>query len=122
MKTILTIAFTLAIFTNMNAQTTSNYFRTARIVVDSSRLEEYKAALAEHAKAAVKLEPGVIMLYAVYEKNNPTHVDVFEVYKDLKAYQSHIKAPHFLKYKETVKDMVKSLEVTDAVPIALERK
>jgi hypothetical protein len=30
--------------------------------------------------------------------------------------------PHFLKYKATVQDMVKSLELIDVIPIALESK
>jgi quinol monooxygenase YgiN len=85
-------------------------------------LDSYKSALKEHAEAAVKVEPGVIMLYAVYEKDHPTHVNVFEIYADVEAYKTHIKTPHFLKYKDTVKDMVKSLELVDVVPIALESK
>ena len=62
------------------------------------------------------------MLYAVYEKNNPTHVNVFEIYANEDAYKSHIKTPHFLKYKAMVQDMVKSLELVDVAPIALEAK
>jgi quinol monooxygenase YgiN len=100
----------------------NQYIRIAKIVVDSAQLETYKTALEIHAKAAVGTEPGVIMLYAVYEKENPTHVTVFEIYASTAAYQSHIKTAHFLKYKETVKDMVRSLELVDVLPIALEAK
>jgi quinol monooxygenase YgiN len=104
---------------NSSAQTSSNYVRIANLVIDSTKLEEYKKALKEHAETAVKVEPGVIMLYAVYEKEQPTHVSVFEIYADEKAYQFHIKQPHFLKYKDTVKNMVKSLQLVDVLPIAL---
>jgi len=38
---------------------------------------------------------------------------IIEVYANLKAYQSHILTPHFKKYKDTVKDMVLSLELID---------
>jgi len=107
---------------NSSAQSASNYIRIARLVIDSAKLEDYKKALKEHAETAVKVEPGVIMLYAVYEKEQPTHVSVFEIYADQKAYQFHIKQPHFLKYKDTVKDMVKSLQLMDVMPIALESK
>ena len=105
-----------------SAQNTSNFIRIAKLVIDSTKLESYKAALKEHAQTAVKVEPGVLMLYAVYEKDHPTHVNVFEIYADEKAYQSHIKTSHFLKYKSTVQDMVKSLELVNVVPIALEAK
>jgi len=98
------------------------YVRIAKIVVDSSQLEAYKTALKIHAEAAVSKEPGVLTLYAVYDKEEPTHVTVFEIYASMEAYQTHIQTPHFLKYKTTVKDMVKSLVLTDVVPIALEAK
>jgi len=38
------------------------------------------------------------------------------------AYQSHIVTPHFKKYKETVKDMVLSLELIDAELVARVQK
>ncbi|NII27646.1 antibiotic biosynthesis monooxygenase [Pseudoflavitalea sp. X16] len=107
---------------NAVAQDNKPYVRIAKILIDSAQLESYNAALKEHAEAAVSKEPGVRTLYAVYDKEHPTHVTVFEIYASLAAYQSHIQTPHFLKYKSTVKNMVKSLELTDVIPIALEAK
>jgi quinol monooxygenase YgiN len=104
------------------AQNGNPYVRIARIVVDSIQLENYRFALKEHAEAAVKKEPGVITLYAVYDKDKPTNVTVFEIYASVPAYQSHILTAHFLKYKKTVENMVKSLVLTDVLPIALESK
>lgn len=106
----------------VSAQHNSNYIRIAKLVIDSASLDEYKKALKEQAETAVRVESGVLMLYAVCEKQNPTHVTVFEIYKDEQAYQYHIKTPHFLKYKAAVQDMVKSLELIDVTPIALEAK
>jgi len=113
----------LTVFSNQTfAQYNNPYVRIAKIVIDSTQLENYRAALKEHARAAVGNEPGVITMYAVYDKELPTHVTVFEMYADIPAYQSHIRTTHFLKYKSAVKDMVKSLVLTDVVPIALETK
>ncbi|MES2649994.1 MAG: antibiotic biosynthesis monooxygenase [Bacteroidota bacterium] len=109
-------------FNKTFAQETRPYVRIATIVVDSLQLNNYKTALKEHAEAAVAKEPGVLTLYAVYHKERPTHVTVFEIYADVPAYQSHILTTHFLKYKTTVSGMVKSLVLTDVVPIALEAK
>ena len=47
---------------------------------------------------------------------------VFEIYADAAAYKAHLLTPHFLKYKTTTRDMVKSLELTETIPIALETK
>jgi quinol monooxygenase YgiN len=64
----------------------------------------------------------VLTLYAVYEKDHPTHVTVFEIYANADAYKAHLKTPHFIQYKTSTKDMVKSLELIETVPIALESK
>ena len=104
------------------AQEKIQVVRMAKIQIDSVQLENYKAALKEGIETAVRVEPGVISLYAVYEKNNPTHVTVIEVYADQEAYKSHLQTAHFKKYKNTTKDMVKSLELIETIPIALSRK
>jgi 4-carboxymuconolactone decarboxylase len=104
------------------AQQNKPLVRMARIVIDSTRLDAYKAALKEGVETAVRLEPGVLSLFAAYEKENPTHVTVFEVYADEQAYQAHLQTPHFRKYKETTKDMVRSLELIDLSPIGLATK
>ena len=104
------------------AQTKKPMIRIARIVVDSTRLEAYKAALKEGIETAVRVEPGVLSLYAVYEKEHPTHVTVFEIYADEDAYKAHLETPHFKKYKTATKDMVSSLELLDVNPIAMETK
>ena len=107
---------------NTFAQDKDLVVRIAKLEIDPSQLDAYKAALKLHAQTAVKVEPGVLNLYAVYEKNNPTHVTVFEIYANADAYKAHLLTPHFLKYKNETKDMVKALELVETVPIALETK
>ena len=114
------ISFTM--LETANAQNDNRKFRIAKIEVYPQYLDEYKAALAEHAKAAVKLEPGVLALQAVYDKDKPVNVTVFEVYASEAAYQQHLKAAHFLKYKNGTLKMVKSLELIAVEPLVLEVK
>ncbi|WP_316848715.1 putative quinol monooxygenase [Pedobacter agri] len=104
------------------AQQDARKFRIAKIEVYPEYLEQYKSALAEHAKAAVSLEPGVIALQAVYDKSDPLKVTVFEVYASEKAYSQHLQAKHFLKYKNGTIKMVKKLELIEVAPIAIELK
>lgn len=104
------------------AQQDNRKVRIAKIEVYPSFLNEYKTALAEHAEIAVRLEPGVLALQAVYDKKQPELVTVFEVYASEDAYQIHLKTPHFLKYKSGTLKMVKSLELVEVSPIALEIK
>ena len=51
--------------------------RLAKLVIDSSQLEKYNALLKEEIEASVRLEPGVLTLYAVAEKNDPTRITIF---------------------------------------------
>lgn len=99
------------------SQTKNQMVRIAKIVVDPAQLEPYKAALKEEIEASVRLEPGVLTLYAVSEKDKPHHISILEIYADSAAYKAHIQTPHFLKYKTGTKDMVKSLELVETVPL-----
>lgn len=99
------------------AENQSQIVRLAKLVIDPTKLEAYKAALKEEIEASVRLEPGVLTLYAVSEKQRPTHFTILEIYADQSAYEAHIETPHFLKYKLGTEGMVTSLELIDTVPL-----
>ena len=100
------------------------HIQIAEIVVDPAQLDNYKAAVAEQIEAAIRLEPGVLVLYSVSNKDNPSRITVFEIYRDREAYLAHLKTPHFLKYKTTVETMVTSLKLipVDAVVLGSQAK
>jgi quinol monooxygenase YgiN len=99
-----------------------NYVQIAEIEIDPAQLESYEAAVKEHIDTAIRLEPGVLVLYAVSEKDNPTRVRVFEVYASTDAYKAHLEVPHFKKYKTMTEKMVKLLRLVQTTPIALAAK
>lgn len=115
------LLLTLMSYTIAAAQGT-RIIRIAKIKIDPASIEQYNAAVKEQAEAAVRTEPGVLMLYAVNDKKDATNVTVFEIYKDNEAYQSHIQTAHFKKYKTGTAKMVKSLELIDVNAIAMESK
>lgn len=98
---------------NTYAQAQNNMYRIAKIKVDVNQIEQYKSALKEQMNAAIKLEPGVLSYTVVADKKDASLITILEVYANLEAYQSHILTPHFKKYKDTVKNMVLSLELID---------
>jgi quinol monooxygenase YgiN len=98
---------------NTYAQAQNNMYRIAKIKVDVNQIEQYKSALKEQMNAAIKLEPGVLSYTVVADKKDASLITIMEVYANLEAYQSHILTPHFKKYKDTVKNMVLSLELID---------
>ncbi len=126
MKRILLTTIFLSIFNFLSltatAQVNTKMHRIAKIKVDANQLERYQVALYEQMNAAIQLEPGVLSYTVVADKKDANSITIFEVYASLEAYQSHIATPHFKKYKETVKDMVLSLELIDTELVARVQK
>lgn len=93
--------------------------RIAELEIDSAQLAAYRDALKEEITTAIRVEPGVLTLYAVSVKDQPSQVRIFETYKDQTAYESHLQTPHFKKYKAETQGMVKSLKLIETEPILL---
>ncbi|HLG41121.1 MAG TPA: carboxymuconolactone decarboxylase family protein [Chitinophagaceae bacterium] len=87
--------------------------RISEIEIFPEYSKEYNAILKEEAAASVKIEPGVIAIFPMYQKENPTQVRIVEMYASKAAYESHLKTPHFLQYKTSTLKMVKSLKLAD---------
>ena len=117
------ILFTLVFLcSNVSAQQKSQMVRLAKIIVDSAQLDNYKALLKEEIETSVRVEPGVLTLYAMSEKDHPAHITILEIYADSAAYKAHLQTPHFIKYKTGTKDMVKSLELVPLDPLVPEMR
>ena len=87
--------------------------RLSEIEIDSNYLKEYNLILQEESRASVQLEPGVIAIYPMYQKQSPTQIRILEIYANREAYESHLKTPHFQKYKTSTLKMVKALKLVD---------
>ena len=94
--------------------------RIAEIEIDANYLEEYVSILKEEAEASVRLEPGVICIFPMFQKENPTRIRLLEIYADQDAYKAHLQTPHFKHYKTTTLNMVRSLELIDMEAIDAE--
>lgn len=109
--------FTLIASRQAAAQTNKQLVRLAKLEIYPAQLDSYKVALKEHIETALRVESGVLTLYAVTEKGNPTHITILEIYASEAVYQAHLKTPHFLKYKTGTLKMVKSLELVETEPL-----
>lgn len=121
-KEIFLLGVFLLLFRIGYAQESSQMVRIAKIKVDSAKLEQYTQALKAQMKAAIAYEPGVLFYHAVADIKDPSHITILEVYANVEAYKAHILTPHFLTYKETVKDMVKELVLEDVKTVAKAQK
>ncbi|WP_255460408.1 putative quinol monooxygenase [Lacibacter sediminis] len=107
------LAFLLFSYSNVSAQSKDMMIRISEIEIDSNYLNEYNTILKEESRASVQLESGVIAIYPMYQKANPTQIRILEIYANREAYEAHLKTPHFQKYKTTTLKMVKSLKLID---------
>jgi len=87
--------------------------RISEIEIIPEYLEEYKTILQQESSQSVKMEPGVISIFPMYQKENPKQFRLLEIYANAAAYQSHLQSVHFKHYKSTTLKMVKSLKLVD---------
>ena len=96
--------------------------RLAELEIEPAQLDSYKVALREEIETSIRLEPGVLTLYAVSVKGDSNKIRLFEIYASPTAYQAHLQSRHFLTYKSATAAMVKSLRLLEAEPILLGTK
>ena len=96
--------------------------RMAQLDIDPAMLDEYTRAVREEMKDAVRLEPGVLAIYAVAEKENPTRLHFFEIYTNEAAYASHRETPHFRKYLALTQPMIRDRKLIEAIPVQMSDK
>ncbi|MCO4319029.1 antibiotic biosynthesis monooxygenase [Phyllobacterium sp. 21LDTY02-6] len=103
----------LAVQPAMAQEAEGPVIRIAELEIDPAQMAAYSAAVKEEMEASIRVEPGVLALYAVSIKGKPNHLRFFEMYTDEAAYDSHRESPHFRKYVETTKDMITSRKLFD---------
>lgn len=91
--------------------------RLSKIEVVPEYLEAYIKYATEVGEISLRTEPGVLTMYAVSEKENPCKVTILETYASKEAYESHIASEHFQKYKQGTMHMVKTLTLSDQIPL-----
>jgi quinol monooxygenase YgiN len=104
----------------VNAKEPQMMVRISEIKVGANHLEQYKAILKEEAEASVRLEAGVIAIFPMYQRGSDTEFRILEIYANREAYDSHLKTPHFQKYKAGTVHMVESLKLIDMEAIDAE--
>jgi quinol monooxygenase YgiN len=96
--------------------------RIAELVIDPAQLDAYTAAVKEEMEASIRIEPGVLAIYSVAEKDKPNSLRFFEIYASEQAYRTHIESPHFKKYVAVTQPMILSRKLIETVPVQLSAK
>ena len=96
--------------------------RIAELDIDPSALHAYTALLAKEIEASVRIEPGVLFLYAVSMSDAPNSLRIVEGYTDEAAYEAHLQTAHFLDYKAATATMIRGLRLLAVTPVAMHGK
>lgn len=96
--------------------------RIAEIEIDPAQLPGYEAAVSNEIDDSIRLEPGVLTLYAVALADQRNHLRFFEIYADDAAYRRHLESVHFKKYVETTRPMIRSRKLFAVHPVYLGRR
>ena len=76
----------------------------APIQIKEGHRDAFVEAMIDDAKGSVENEPGCLRFDVIQDGADPNRIWLYEVYVDEAAFQEHLKAPHFIKWRDTVKD------------------
>ncbi len=68
-------------------------------------IEAFKTATIENASNSVK-EPGIARFDVIQQEDDPSRFVLVEVYRTLEATAEHKETAHYLKWRDTVTDML----------------
>ncbi len=76
------------------------------IQVKPECMEEFKSASFGDAQGAVRDEPGCYRFDILQDESDPCRIHLYEVYADEQSIEAHRNAPHYLKWRDIIDDMV----------------
>lgn len=79
---------------------------TAHLRVRPDAVDAFRTRLARHAKTTLAAEPGCQGFDVLQERSDPTLFLLLETYADEAALGRHRVSPHYLAFREDVKDWV----------------
>jgi (4S)-4-hydroxy-5-phosphonooxypentane-2,3-dione isomerase len=74
------------------------------IKIKAGHHDAFMDAMLSDARGSVYDEPGCLRFDILQDAREPNTIYLYEVYRDEAAFEAHCQAPHFLKWRETVKD------------------
>jgi len=75
-----------------------------KVTVKPAYRESFIEATLDDAKGSVHNESGCLRFDVLNEKGDPNTFWLYEVYQNEEAVEAHMRTPHYLRWRETVKD------------------
>ncbi|MFJ2982541.1 MULTISPECIES: putative quinol monooxygenase [unclassified Pseudomonas] len=104
----------------VSGESQGRVIRIAQLEIDPAQLAAYERAVKEEIAESIRVEPGVVSIYSVADKDHPNQLHFFEIYASDAAYRSHIASPHFQKYVAVTQIMILSKRLIETKPVMLD--
>ena len=82
------------------------YIINASIRIKEGHREPFIEAMLDDAQGSVRDEPGCLRFDVIQDGGDPNTIWLYEVYKDEGAFEAHLQTPHFIKWRDAVKDWI----------------
>jgi autoinducer 2-degrading protein len=80
--------------------------------------EPFLESMLDDARGSVNDEPGCFRFDVLQDDKDPNTIYLYEVYHDQAAFDAHLVAPHYIRWRDTVKDWFdRPNQVTRITPI-----
>ena len=85
---------------------TEMYALVVTIHIKPEHREEYIKAILDDARGSVQNEEHCLLFNVIQDETDPNCLYLYEVYRDVKAFEYHTQTPHFIHFFNTTKDWV----------------
>ncbi|WP_373699186.1 putative quinol monooxygenase [Neisseria dentiae] len=103
-------------------QTTATRTNLVRVEVKPEYNQQFARIVTAEMAQSLKVEKGVLAMYAATEQENPNKWLFFEIYASDEAYEAHRQTPHFQDYLARTAEMLASKESVPIAPALLQNK
>ena len=82
------------------------YALVVTIHIKPEHRKEFIKALLGDARGSMQNEDGCFLFNVIQDETDPNCIYLYEVYRDVKAFEYHMQTPHFINFHDTTKDWV----------------
>lgn len=78
------------------------YALIVTIKIKPEHRARYMEEMVGDALGSIRDEPGCLRFDVLVDNTDPNTIYLYEIYRDEAAFQEHLKAPHFIKWRDAV--------------------
>lgn len=96
--------------------------RIVDVTVKAADIPAFTRIVTAEMRESMRIEPGVLAMYAVTRQDHPEQWIFFEIYADAAAYDTHRQTPHFKDYLQRTAEMLVDKGHSEVSTIALKSR